>query len=319
NPACPPEEGYKALASEAEKLYAFKSRDGIHWSLLRPEPILTKSEFDSQNLAFWHPGWQKYLEFHRGWKTEIRDVRHSTSSDFRNWTEPQWLDWGEAPTEHLYTNGILPYLRAPHILIGFPMRFVPERKAGEHKFPGVSDSLFMSSRDGLRWKRWPESFLRPGLQEERWVNRNNMIGWGLLLTKSDLPGAPAELSLYSSEGYYVKNCRMRRHTLRLDGFVSINAGAAGGEMITKPLVFEGQELIINFSTSAAGSIRIEIQDERGQPIDGFALGEGPEIFGDSVEHVVRWRQGSSLEKLAGRVVKLRFLLRDADLYSLRFK
>lgn len=320
NPACPPDERYKAVASEGDKLYAFKSADGLRWSLLRPEPILAGYPFDSQNLAFWDPSRGKYLEFHRDFKdNKVRDIMFGSSADFMNWTTPEWLDYGNAPAEHLYTNAVTPYFRAPHILVGFPKRFLPDRTTGLHNLPGVSDGVFMSSRDGLHWKRWEEAFLRPGLQKERWVNRNNMIAWGLVRTASFFPGAPDEISLYSSEGYYVKDARMRRHTLRLDGFVAVHADARGGEMITKPLVFSGCGLVINYSTSAAGSVRVEIQDGDGKPIPGFASADAPEIYGDDVEFVVPWKAGASLQGLAGKSVRLRFVMKDADLYSIRFK
>jgi hypothetical protein len=320
-PGCPPEEKYKALASDEknENLFAFKSADGLHWSFLKKEPVIPKGTFDSQNLAFWDSVRGTYLEFNRGWRSDTRDIMISRSADFRTWTEPQWLNWGTAPIEHLYTNAVTPYFRAPHILIGFPKRFVPDRKIGTHEIPGVSDGLFMSSRDGLHWKRWGQAFLRPGLQKERWVNRNNMIAWGILVTKPDSPELPDELSLFSSEGYYVENCRMRRHTLRLDGFVSVNADFRGGQLVTRPLIFQGGRLILNFSTSAAGSIRVEIQDEDRHPIRGFELAACEEIFGDEIDRPVRWKAGPSLDRLSGRPVRLRFVMRDADLYSLCFK
>ena len=242
-----------------------------------------------------------------------------SSADFLSWTKPEWLDYGNAPAEHLYTNAITPYFRAPQILVGFPKRFLPDRTVGSHKLPGVSDGVFMSSRDGLHWKRWEEAFLRPGLQKERWVNRNNMIAWGLLRTASFFPGAPDEISLYSNEGYYVKDARMRRHTLRLDGFVSVHADAGGGEMVTKPLVFSGSDLVINYSTSAAGSVRVEIQDPQGNALPGFGLADARELYGDDVEFVVPWKTGLSLGSLAGKPVRLRFVMKDADLYSIRFR
>ena len=320
NPACPPAERYKAVASERDKLYAFKSADGLRWALLRPEPILAGYPFDSQNLAFWDAERGQYLEFHRDFKnSEVRDIMFGSSPDFLNWTKAEWLDYGGIPDEHLYTNAVTPYFRAPHILVGFPKRFMPDRKVGGHKLPGVSDGVFMSSRDGLHWKRWREAFLRPGPQPERWVNRNNMIAWGLLQTPSFLAGAPDEISLYSIEGYYVKDARMRRHTLRLDGFVSVHADAAGGEMVTKPLVFSGGKLVINYSTSAAGSVKIEVQDAEGNPIPDLALADAPQIYGDDVERVAPWKAGASLKELAGKPVRLRFVMKDADLYSLRFK
>ncbi len=320
-PGCPPDEKYKALASDEknEKLFAFKSADGLCWSFLEQDPVIPKGYFDSQNLAFWDSARGTYLEFNRGWRNNTRDIMISRSVDFRNWTEPQWLDWGAAPVEHLYTNAITPYFRAPHLLIGFPKRFMPGRRIGTHKIAGVSDGLFMSSRDGLHWKRWGQAFLRPGLQKERWVNRNNMIAWGILVTKPDIPGLPDELSIFSSEGYYVENCRMRRHTLRLDGFVSVNADDAGGEMVTQPFIFRGKQLILNFSTSAAGFIRVEIQDEARLPISGFTLDDCEEMFGDKIEGTVRWRADPALDRLSGRPIRLRFVMKDADLYSLCFK
>jgi hypothetical protein len=319
NPACPPEERYKAVGSEGDRLFAFKSADGLNWSLLEEEPILAGYAFDSQNLAFWDPLRGMYLEYHLGWRNKIRDILHSTSTDFRDWTAPEWLDWGTAPVEHLYTNAIRPYFRAPHILLGFPKRFLPARTTGRHKFEGLSDGLLMSSRDGIHWKKWGEAFLRPGPEPERWVNRNNMIAWGMLVTKSALPGSPDEISLYSNEGYYQKDCRMRRFTLRMDGFVSVHADASGGEMVTRPLRFSGRELIINYATSAAGSVQVEVQDEAGNPIEGFSLEDCPEIYGDEVERAVQWKQGTTLEELAGKPVRLRFVMKDADLYSLRFR
>lgn len=65
------------------------------------------------------------------------------------------------------------------------------------------DVVFMSSRDGQRFNRWERAFLRPGLQRERWVNRNSMIAWGLVETAPEFAGAPFEYSLYSTENYYL--------------------------------------------------------------------------------------------------------------------
>ena len=177
----------------------------------------------------------------------------------------------------------------------------------------------MSSRDGVSWKRWREAFLRPGLQAERWVNRNNLIAWGVLMTRDEATGRPEELSIYSTEGYYVGPCRLRRHTLRLDGFVSVRAGAEGGEVVTKPLLFKGGELLLNVSTSAAGSVRVEIRDEGGRPVPGYTLDEAVEFYGDGIEVPARWRAGAGLETLAGRPVSLRFVMKDADLYAFRFR
>lgn len=94
---------------------------------------------------------------------------------------------------------------------------------------------------------------------------------------------------------------------------------AGGELITKPLTFSGNRLTINFATSAAGGLRVELQTAEGQPLDGFALDDCPEIIGDRLEHTVSWKSGPDIGKLAGQAIRLRLELKDADLYSIQFK
>lgn len=320
NPDCKPEALYKALARSEDGLIAFQSPDGIHWSLIQEEAVITKGAFDSQNLAFWDSVRGRYVDFHRGFRDGVRDIMTCTSDDFIHWTEPKWLDYGDAPREHLYTNAVTPYFRAPHIFMGFPGRFMPSRKKiQEHPYPGVSDAVFMTSRDGLHWHRWLEAFVRPGLQRERWWERNNYTAWGILVTKPLITGLPDELSFYLNEHYYLDGNRLRRFSLRMDGFVSVHAPYAGGEFVTHPLVFEGGKLVINYSTSAAGSIRVEITDQNGQVIPGFELDKCPEIYGDEVEKAVEWSSSSELSSLSGQIIRLRFVLKDADLYSLRFE
>lgn len=320
NPDRKPDEQYKALGSGRGGLVAFKSADGIHWSLIRDEPVITKGAFDSQNLAFYDAVRGHYVDFHRGFRNGVRDIMTCTSDDFREWTEPVWLEYTGAPRQHLYTNQITQYFRAPHIFMGFPKRFMPSRKLAEHRLTGVSDGVFMTSRDGRVFHRWPEAFVRPGLQKDRWVCRNNMIAWGIVTTESTLEGAPDELSFYVVEGYYSgDSCQTRRYTLRVDGFVSVQAPLAGGEMVTKPITFDGTELVINYSTSAAGSVQVEIQDAEGKPIEGYSLDDSSLIFGDQLARTVSWKGGADVSKLAGKPVRLRFVLKDADLYSIRFK
>ena len=74
----------------------------------------------------------------------------------------------------------------------------------------------------------------------------------------------------------------------------------------------------NFSTSAAGKIGVEIQQPDGRPIKGFALADCDELFGDSLDEIVTWHDNPKVAELAGRPVRLRFVVRDADLFSFRF-
>ena len=111
-----------------------------------------------------------------------------------------------------------------------------------------------------------------------------------------------------------------RYTLRVDGFASVQAPLSGGELITKPLLFAGRALVLNFSASAAGSIQVELlRDQMNTPIEGFRLEDCVDVLGDDLARVVRWKGGQDLSGLAGTPVRLRFVLRDADLYSIRFR
>ena len=179
----------------------------------------------------------------------------------------------------------------------------------------------MTSRDGLNWdRRFPQSFIRPGREKRNWFNRTNMTATGVVSTGDD------EISLYVLRHYKFPSIHMERMVLRTDGFVSLNAGYRGGEVVTKPLTFKGNNLVLNFATSAAGSIQIEIQDEAGRALPGFALEESPLVWGDEIEHTVRWKRSHAgattyepLKRIVGKPVRLRLVMKDADLFSLRFR
>ena len=179
---------------------------------------------------------------------------------------------------------------------------------------GVDDAVFMSSRDGLHFDRsFKEAFVRPGLDRENWHERSIYIERGILDT------GPGEISLYGMEHKDLPTMRIRRYALRTDGFVSVNAGYSGGEFTTHPLVFAGSELEINYSTSAVGSVRVEVQDAEGRPQPGLSLDDSAEIFGDEIDGTARWNGNPSLAALSGKQVRLRFALQDADLYAFKFR
>ena len=315
NPDAPSDQRYKALASAGPKasLAPFASPDGYEWRMLQKEPVITKGAFDSQNLAFWDTLREGYVCYFRIFKNGVRDISRCTSKDFIHWSEPVPLDYGDAPSEHLYTNAITPYSRAPHILLGFPCRFVPGRKkVAKHKQGGINDGVIMSSRDGLHFERWVEAFLRPAPDPHCWTDRNNYIAWGLA------PTSESEISLYWTEHYRYPDYRLRRGTIRTDGFVSVHAGAEGGELLTRPFIFAGKSLVVNHETSAIGSLRFELCDPAGQPHEGFALGQSERLFGNEIAHTVSWRESADVSALAGKPVRLRVRLKDADLYSFRF-
>ncbi len=150
NPAAPPAARYKGISRGRPVgkagLYVFQSPDAIHWSLIKDEPVITEGAFDSQNLAFWDPLTKEYVDYHRIFVDGVRSIMTSTSKDFVNWTKPVLLKYPNAPKQHLYTNAVRPYPRAPHIRIGFPTRYLPQGSRVE--------PVFMASRDGVTFERY---------------------------------------------------------------------------------------------------------------------------------------------------------------------
>jgi hypothetical protein len=163
----------------------------------------------------------------------------------------------------------------------------------------------MTTRGGNPYDRtFREAFIRPGLDPDRWGNRSNYAALNIV------PTSPTEMSIYTTP--------FRRFTLRTDGFASVHVGADVGELMTQPLRFTGKQLVINYSTSAGGSLRVEVLDGSGQPIPDFTLTDSRNLVGDTIEQQVQWKKGSDVSSLAGQPVRLRFVMQEADLFAIQF-
>ena len=313
-PGVPREERFKALAGTILRnpgggLIAFASGDGIHWRKMSDKPVLTRGAFDSQNVSFWSESEGQYVAYLRTftagvstateWRLDgLRSVSRSTSADFLHWSEPKPLH-PNFPGEHIYTTLTHPYYRAPHIYIALPTRFHPERGSS-------TDIMFMTARGDVPYDRtFREAFIRPGLDPARWGNRSNYAALNVV------PTGPDEMSIYTTP--------FRRFTLRTDGFASVHGGADAGELLTKLLTFDGTELALNFSTSAGGSVKVEVQGSDGKPMPGFALADQLPLVGDATDRVVVWKNNPNLGSLAGKSVRLRFVLQEADVFALQFR
>lgn len=334
-PGVAPEAKYKAVGgTQRSGLLAFASADGVHWRRWREEPILRDGAFDSQNVAFYSPLEQAYVCYFRTFRNRVRWISRSVSKDFATWSAPVPLDFGGAPAEHLYTNQIQPYFRATDVLVATPARFVPGREGlteaqrqaialdGPSNYPhlrgATSDAVFMSSRDGVTFsRRFLESFVRPGPDPRNWVARANYPALGLVPTGEDT------MSLYVQRHYGQPTAHLQRFELRTDGFVAAHADYDSGELITRTLLFGGLgesgaewRLLLNVSTSAAGSVQVELQRADGTPIEEFGIDDCEPIIGDAIEREVRWKSGG-LRQFAGQPLRLRFVLKDADLFGFR--
>lgn len=260
----------------------------------------------------------------------IRDIRYITSKDFREWSDPVLLDFGSKEDYALYTNAVQRYPRAPQMLFGLPSRYVERRqwnanfdqlagaelrkkRAAIHPRYGLTttDCVLMTSRDGRSWGRWDEPLMTPGIERNNnWVYGDCYPAVGLIETPSSLRYAPSEYSLYCPENHWTgQPTELRRYTIRMDGFVSYHAPYAGARVVTRPLIFDGDHLEINFATSARGAIYIKLTCE-GECISSC------ELFGDSLSREVPF--DGDISKFSGKEVVMELEMSDADLYSFRF-
>ena len=335
NPGASADARYKALGGTMSSgLVAYASADGLRWRRLAPEPVIPKAlvdfpyMFDSQNVTHWSAEQGCYVCYFRVFKDKVRRIARSTSDDYLHWSKPALMEYEHAgqpaPIEHLYTNQTHPYFRAPHLDVSIAARFMPGRQVLTDEqakavnvhpryFKDCSDAIFMTTRGAAVYDRtFLEGFIRPGVGPQNWVSRTNYPALGIIQT------GPAEMSIYTNQDYGQPTAHLRRYALRLDGFASLQAGYSGGEALTRPVKFAGSRLLLNFATSAAGSVRVELQDAQGKALPGFTLAESRELIGNEIERAVSWQGGDDVSRVAGQPVRLRLVLKDADVFAFRF-
>ncbi len=378
-PGVPAAERYKALGGlfgapdSGHGYWALVSPDGIHWRKLQEKPVIDRSNYpmvrvdDSANPAFWFEPEHCYVALVRAWADSghpgyrgkawaddgtVRAVGRLTSPDFIHWSKLTVMGYNGAPLEQLYNNTTHPYFRAPHILIATPPRIVfdrpnvtPEEAAAIQvsvkQSHDSSEPVLMTSRGGNQYDRtFMEAFIRNDIGPGNWTSRDNYPAISLL------PTGDHEMSLYTVANYAQPNCHLERFVLPLDRFASVYGPYAGGEFTTKTLTFTGRALHLNFSTSVAGGIRIELQDASGRPIPGYTLADSIELTGNAIERPAAWKTGATatqktwhgdvsettpnytytfwkggedLSRLAGTPIRIRFVMKEADLYALRFR
>ena len=341
NPTCAVDEKYKGIASNGNGvLIYFYSSDGINFK--KGSQFSVKGEFDSMNVIFWNEESRKYMGFIRDFHgltdpanlwSGLRDIRYIESEDFMTWSEPKLLDFGDADDYALYTNCVSQYYRGKHVLVGFPTRYV-ERKEWTDTFDQLTgkekrlaryklqprygltttDCIFMTSRNGYSWKRYDEALHRPGPEEpHNWVYGDGYPAIGMIETPGSFPGTDNEISMFMVANHWMEiPAELYRYTIRTDGFVSYHATYKPQILTTKPFIFEGDELLINFSTSAIGYMYIKIKDENSNEINSY------ELFGDKIDRQVGFKDGV-LSQFKGKPVVMEIKMSDADIYAFIFK
>ena len=347
------DEGQKGLnfysSSDGINFSRFGGDPAIPWTI--------PNQFDSQNVMFWSEVESEYVMYARCMVRNdgelidtdeylsvlrndleglmvrdsiqgvyIRSTARATSSDFVDWSDFVPMEYSDTdsitPSAQLYTNQTTPYFRANHIYISLPGRIFfgkmsqksVHEPAHESSSGDCSDGVMLTTRAGSQRYDFTfrESLLRPGIGDENWTTRNNYPACGIIQT-----GA-SEMSIFVQRHYSQPTAHLERMTLRLDGFASLHALYDEGQMTTKPVDFSGNKLELNYSTSAAGRLRVELSDVAGTPIDGFGMDDCDALIGDEISQVVSWKGSTDLTGIAGQAVRVKFVMSDADVYSFRF-
>jgi hypothetical protein len=233
-------------------------------------------------------------------------------------------DERDPPGMQIYTLGALKYPGAQDVYVAFPSVWYsrrPDWRSGQSD-PNASDTLevqFAFSRDGVRWQRpFRQAVIRrgpPGSGSEGQIyssgmvrHRDRLLVYFSGLSSRHLTGNPKD----------DWNPVIGRAVFRLDRFIGAEAAYEGGELTTPPLVFGGRRLELNARTGGGGFIQVELLDEAGTTLPGFGLAGADRVNGDAVAHAVSWAGRSDVSALAGRTVRLRFVMRDAKLYAFQF-
>jgi len=342
DPKAPPQQRYKTQAKvyPSGQFHIHTSPDGLRWSLLARPKIGHK---DTQSIIFWDPVVRRYVLYtrakirHKDPRGNYRMVRRLESDDLTQWENEQIVMRADQadlatyktstpqPPVDYYGATVFKYPDANGVYVMLAQAFwhLRDRAPIPRLGPNAFDVRLAVSRDGKTFHRvggWAP-FLRLGPtgrfdSKMVWalpnpIRMGDELWFYYAGSNTDHAGqrAPAASKKLTGIG---------RAVMRLDGFVSADADYAGGEIVTPVIRFAGKSLQLNLDTSGGGCVRVELLDVQGQPIPGFTRNDATPLCGNSVRMPATWGKTRDVSNLAGKPVKLRFLMRDCKLYAFQF-
>ncbi|MHC4879260.1 MAG: hypothetical protein ACYTGL_22625 [Planctomycetota bacterium] len=309
------------------------SRDGLRWKAYRQGAAITGRASDTISQVLWDPFAEVYRLYTRtdygtARTGEVRGTRDmvaaadSDLSDPASWhTVREWcLGWERGDSDYHRQRQLYSVNGFVHAGVQFALIWTLETGDGETMNARLATTRGDRPWD-LRWTygdqpliprgepgRFDCHWIQPAPGIVTWKDRHWLYYVGLARTHAGqwspkLTGPKGGIGLA---------------TIRRDGFISVYAGPQEGTLTTRPLKFDGKRLAINAVTTATGSVRVEIQNAAGQPLRGFSLADCTPFNGDDLNGIIRWNNNSTINSLAGQTVRLRFVMKDADVYAFRF-
>jgi len=304
---------YAWYSAEGDGLRIAVSPNGLDWTPMTAGIVIRHSH--DINNVFWDPLRQRYVAtvnvYTDGptWSGKRRVTMHSTSEDLVHWEEPWYVvtpddETDPAETQFYAMNG---YLVRGDLYIGLVKVLQDSLRAEgtpEGAF-GVGHTQLAWSRDGETWVRDQTPFFEPDPTPGTWDHAHAWMDWQL----------PVGDQVYIYYAGYRNGHKMNRFEERQiglvriarDRYVSRDAGADGGALVTPPLLIQGGRITVN--ASVRGELRVRLLSIDGEPIGGFDA----VIQGDGVALPVPWMP--SLDTLKDRPVRIEFLMKDAQLYG----
>lgn len=284
------------------------SPDGIHWTNHEKNPVGPSS--DTSHYVVKDPATGHYRAYGRFAPKGGRVIGCMTSRDFTDWSDGVLV---LAPDEHEIAGPEATtefYGMSVGLYEGLYIGGVWVYRSGTD---GCIDTQLAVSRDGLAWERvaerqvfmpvGPAGGMSDGMVRTtaNYIVRGDeiYIYYGMVNGPHSGPKHPGREIKRSHPGM-VGLARLRR-----DGWVSLDAGADGGTVITTPSAIASDTLHVNVDASR-GELRASLIDSRGEPVPGC---EGA-LTGDHLDGAISWTGPAP-----ATAARIRFELRDAKLFS----
>jgi hypothetical protein len=327
------------------------SADGLTWKAVDDPAVIPFS--DTQLCPFWDDRRQRYVAYLRFGPPNTRIISRTESEDFLHWSpkltvlrqtkldEPMATQFYQmAPFPYggyyfgliaAYHNETLkpitdqqPWTDRKNLHLAYSRNGVTWSRVGKqgaipaHELDGDKDWLTVAQEAvflpyGEKDKEWDWGTVSPYFTPEPIIVGDEI--WLYYMAQKGrnwwtYVGDPPKFDPTAEE----PELGVGLAKLRLDGFVSIDAGEEEGTLTTKPFVFLGDTIEVN-ANAEGGSLVVEALDAEGEPIEGFAEADAEAIRSDSVRHAAAWNGNADCHVLQGRPIRLRFHMKNTKLYS----
>ena len=291
------------------------SPDGLHWTSASENPAIPNFAPDTGNCLIWDSQREVYRAYVRVGSEGGRSIGLTESSDFQTWSKPR-LVYAPSPEDRkrswqFYGMSVTPY---EDLYVGLVWIFpaIPTSSDSASHAPVTWPELVVS-RDGESWSRvfFGEPFLPLG-PEGSFDHRQ-------IRTASSMVALPDRVLLvYAGSPHpHVSSHKydIGLATIRLDGFAALRGDEREGTLLTKPLAFDVGGLRVNATVDQAGHVKAELLDAGGKVVPGYSASECTAVQGDQLQGTIRWAQHEAVPKAPSEGSRLRFLVKNARLYS----